>query len=238
MSSQVSVISDYRQKSVEKLVKDLVSWLYTHEVIDARLHKKLTAKQFLGSVATLLINNNNGSYSVKGKLHFTLLRLREFKKSEFDLVLAVPKLKTKRRLKCFVGHRDTPEMRRSFQVNLSTITSYFNILLRFQDVNYAGRIIFDRILKEIKASDLCIFDNRLTENKPNVYLEIMAAIIFKKPMILFEYLSDKDEDMTGFPSDLVGRSSIRYKNYKSLFQELAYQLPFILKEESLAKIYS
>ena len=147
----------------------------------------------------------------------------------------VTRLRRKEGINCFVGHRDTPEMRRSFQYNLTTILGQFRIVARFQDVNYLTDVIFERIKSEIMRSHLCIFDNRGTHRKPNVYVEIGMAKMAEKPILFFEKRTRSSGQLEGFPSDFSGFSTFRYKSYKDLFFEFPLQLPVLLHEMNFYK---
>lgn len=210
-------------------------WLLTHGIITERTHNRLCDVALLRKLASHLISSNGLRPRGKKGLQFKLLTLRHYHKGDFDMTLIVPKLKTKKkwkgkRLQCFVGHRDSQKMRRSFQFDLATILREFRITPKFQDVNYLTDVIFNSVVKEIKRSDLCIFDNRDTLNKPNVYIEIGIAKAFGKPVVFFEKVAKSGEQLTGFPSDFSGLSTFRYKSYKKLFFEFGLQLPVLMRD--------
>jgi hypothetical protein len=94
-------------------------------------------------------------------------------------------------------------------------------------------LIFERIKTEILKSDLCIFDNRGTQKKPNVYVEIGMAKMADKPIVFFEKRTRSSGQLEGFPSDFSGFPTFRYKSYRDLFFEFPLQLPVLLEELNL-----
>lgn len=91
----------------------------------------------------------------------------------------------------------------------------------------------------IKTSDLCIFDNLGTLNRPNVYIEIGIAHALGRPMLVCEYVGDGSKgkkrmpDTDSVPSDLQGLIRIQYRSYEDLCRQLYFALPIFLARHQL-----
>ena len=101
--------------------------------------------------------------------------------------------------------------------------------------------IFDTILDRIKRSDFCVFDDRETETRPNVLIELGAAIALGRPYFYFNYenkrtvrMGRRQEQITT-ASDLAGMLYLPYKAYEELFREFALRLPGFLRDRKLAR---
>jgi hypothetical protein len=77
---------------------------------------------------------------------------------------------------------------------------------------------FDDIIEKIRTCDFCIFDNRLAEEKPNVYTEIGIASALGKPFILANYKGNHQP----IPSDLTHILNFHYASYKELCTNLDF----------------
>ena len=90
--------------------------------------------------------------------------------------------------------------------------------------------ILDDVVRKIKRADFCVFDNRGTRDRPNVYIEAGMCIVLRKPFILFEYKagSSARDEHSPIPSDLSFALTLRYRNYQELFQEFYFRLPVFL----------
>jgi hypothetical protein len=89
----------------------------------------------------------------------------------------------------------------------------------------ASEPLLSDIVKKMRSADFAIFDNRETETKPNVYIEIGMSLILKLPFIVCDYRDPKRPEFDPIPSDLSGFLTLRYSDYKSLFTEPALKLP-------------
>jgi hypothetical protein len=164
---------------------------------------------------------------------FYLLDLPELEGGRFCHVLAVPReqnafearLKQKLQRKCFVGCR-FDRGRKRFARLLQDILGYYGYEPYFSDTGYWKGQILEEIIKGLSSRkfEFALFDNRATEGKPNVYIEVGAAYALRKPLILFDYR------LARLPSDLAGFSTIRYQTYRSLARQLSRRLPKFLSE--------
>jgi len=101
--------------------------------------------------------------------------------------------------------------------------------------------VFEAILKRIRAADFSIFDDRETEVRPNVLIELGAAIGMSKPYFYFNYgnkrtvkINNRHEPITT-ASDLAGMLYLPYTSYSGLFIEFARRLSGFLADRSMAK---
>lgn len=143
-------------------------------------------------------------------------------------------LPLKRDLTCFVGHRFLKNIERSLRFNLVHLLEPYDVHLRWSGYDLSAQDVFEDIVSGIKNSDLCIFDNLGTLNRPNVYIEIGIAHAFGVPMLVCEYAGRKRVPDTGsVPSDLQGLFRIRYQSYQDLCRQLYFGLPIFLKRHGL-----
>jgi hypothetical protein len=133
------------------------------------------------------------------------------------------------RLTCFVGHRFTRAISGALRFNLRHCLEPSNIALVWSgmDLNAAG--FFDAIIRQIRACDFCIFDNRRAEQKPNVYIESGIAYALGKPFIFADYRGNRIR----IPSDLRHITTIPYDGYRDLTRRLYFQLPIFLRASRL-----
>jgi hypothetical protein len=75
---------------------------------------------------------------------------------------------------------------------------------------------FETILQRIRAANFSIFDDRETEVRPNVLIELGAAIAMRRPYIYFNYgnkrtvkISNRHQPITT-ASDLAGMLYLPY----------------------------
>ena len=109
--------------------------------------------------------------------------------------------------------------------NLGKVLTHYGFKAKYYDTGFPTGQTFENIVKLIKKYTFSIFDTKDTDRKPNVYIEIGAAHVLKKPYLIFQDTGSKAAE---FPSDFDGFLTIRYKNYKGLFKEFSKRLPFFL----------
>ena len=148
-------------------------------------------------------------------------------REDFDHIEALFVRKAKRpRKKCFVGHRFIPEVEQTLRWNLSQVLEPYNVELDWSGKDIRSVQILDDIDRRIKAADFCIFDNRSTKGKPNVYIEIGMCYANRTPFIFFDY----EPSAGSIPSDLGFALSLRYRNYRQLFRDFYYRLPVFFEK--------
>jgi len=218
------------------LLKDLkykINWLFHRNAITRKEYEKFSNDSILKPLAELL--STGQSYKMpSGNIEMIPLTLREFDGTEFPFVLITAQefirpRNPKKKLKCFIGHRFKKIVTDNLRHNLASVFDCFGITPDYSDTGYQNGQVFNTIISKIKAANFRIFDNRLTEHKPNVYIEIGAAIILKKPYYFFEFKDTKE----GVPSDLHGLLTLRYSNYKELFHEFSLTFPDFIETYKL-----
>ena len=162
--------------------------------------------------------------------HHLKLRLKELRETDgtsFDHIEALFIRKAKRaKKKCFVGHRFIPQVEQTLRWNLSQVLEPYNVELDWSGRDIRSVQILDDIDRRIKAADFCIFDNRSTAGKPNVYIEIGMCYANRTPFIFFDY----EPSAGSIPSDLGFALALRYKNYRQLFRDFYYRLPVFFEK--------
>lgn len=163
----------------------------------------------------------------KHHLRLRLKELREMDGRSFSHIeVFLLRTKRPRRLKCFVGHRFLPEIERTLRWNLRQILEPYNVELNWSGRDIRSVQILEDIDRGIRAADFCIFDNRTTQGKPNVYIEAGICYAIRKPFILF----DNEQSPSPMPSDLGFALALRYRTYRQLFREFYYRLPVFFKK--------
>jgi hypothetical protein len=157
-------------------------------------------------------------------LRFQLKALRETDGGNFDFIeiLLTAEQPVRRNRNCFVGHRFVPSVTKTLRWNLRQILEPYNVHLDWSGKDIRSVAIFDDIVARIKKADFCIFDNRATLGRPNVYIEAGIAYALKTPFILFD---NSPKGTTSIPSDLSHCLAIRYTSYQKLFREFYGRLP-------------
>jgi len=191
-----------------------------------------------GFARTLL----SGSPVRLGGHEFRIANLRELNGRENPTVMAINRrLRCARKLRVFVGHRFTPAVTRNLRHNLQIVLRPYRITRVYSDSDMPNSPVFETILKRIRAADFSIFDDRETEVRPNVLIELGAAIGMRKPYFYFNFghkrtvkVNNRYEPITT-ASDLAGMLYLPYTSYRGLFVEFARRLPGFLVDRSLAK---
>ena len=191
-----------------------------------------------GFARTLL----SGSPVRLGGHEFRIANLRELNGRENPTVMAINRrIRRSRKLRVFVGHRFTPAVTRNLRHNLQIVLRPYGISPVYSDSDMPNGPVFQTILERIRAADFSIFDDCETEVRPNVLIELGAAIGMRKPYFYFNYgnkrtvkINNRHEPITT-ASDLAGMLYLPYTSYRGLFVEFARRLPGFLLDRSLAK---
>jgi hypothetical protein len=177
--------------------------------------------------------NRNGREHLKlgtGTLHLFLREGLDPRDGKFNIFeIQWPKKGRHDRLQCFVGHRFLKSVSNSLRLNLRYVLEPFGIKLMWSGMDIAAGGFFDDIVRKIRACDFCIFDNRWSSERPNVYIETGIAYALGKPFILANYQGNR----IGVPSDLTHILNIPHKSYEDLCRTLYFQLPVFLRETGL-----
>jgi len=188
--------------------------------------------------STLLV----GERARLGGHEFWIANLRELDGRDVPTVMAVnQRIRYARRLRVFVGHRFTPAVTKSLRHNLQIVLRPYGIRPVYSDSDMPNGPVFETILERIRAADFSIFDDRETEVRPNVLIELGAAIGMRRPYFYFNYgnkrtvrINNRHEPIAT-ASDLAGMLYLPYTSYQGLFIEFARRLPGFLVDRSMAQ---
>ena len=183
-----------------------------------------------------------GSRGRLGGYDFRIECLRELDGREFPTVIAVNRrIRCPQKLRVFVGHRFTPAVTKNLRHNLQLVLRPYGIKPVYSDSDMPNGPVFETILERIRAADFSIFDDRETEVRPNVLIELGAAIGMRKPYFYFNYgnkrtvkINNRHEPITT-ASDLAGMLYLPYTSYRGLFVEFARRLPGFLVDRAMAQ---
>jgi hypothetical protein len=209
-----------------------------NEIAERHVRRLRDAAYARGFARTLLA----GEHARLGGHEFSIAAMRDLNGREFPTVMAVNKrIQCARRLHVFVGHRFTPAVTNTLRHNLQVVLRPYGIRPVYSDSDMPNGPVFETILERIRAADFSIFDDRETEVRPNVLIELGAAIGMRKPYFYFNYgnkrtvkINNRHEPIAT-ASDLAGMLYLRYMSYRELFVEFARRLPGFLVDRSLAK---
>jgi hypothetical protein len=171
------------------------------------------------------------------RLRLQLKTLREMDGREFNHIEIhfIPDSEPSR-TKCFVGHRFLRSINDTLRWNLRQVLEPYNVEIDWSGRDIRSVQILDNIFEKIKGADFCIFDNRATQGRPNVYIEVGMCFAVQKPFILFEHESVPSHRRSGgIPSDLASALAIRYRDYRQLFREFYFQLPVFFEKNLTGK---
>jgi hypothetical protein len=143
----------------------------------------------------------------------------------------------KTKIKCFVGHRFVPGIQKSIRFNLRHLFEPYGIELCWSGYDLTSADLFREIIRLIRTSHMCIFDNLGTLNRPNVYIEAGIAYVLDRPMIFCECEGSgrirAPLDSGSVPSDLQHILTLRYRNYEDLCRQLYFNIPVFLERHKL-----
>jgi hypothetical protein len=166
---------------------------------------------------------------IPGGAAIRLVHLREIDGSELPFLLPVVPRRSQKPISCFLGHRFVKEIEGPLRYNLRHVFNPDSIELAWSAQDLSASDVFGGIMKSIRRSDMCFFDNRGTAERPNVYIEVGIALAFGVPTIVTEYVG-RNGSAANLPSDFQGLFRIQYVTYEQLFRTLYFGLPnFILK---------
>jgi hypothetical protein len=230
----VSRLTDVREQ-----VEAWIDHLNQYNEIAERNVRRLRDPAYAGGFARTLLS---GSPARLGGHEFRIVNLRELGGRENPTVMAINRrIRCSRRLRVFVGHRFTPAVTRNLRHNLQIVLRPYKISPVYSDSDMPNGPVFETILKRIRAADFSIFDDRETEVRPNVLIELGAAIGMRRPYFYFNYgkkrtvkINNRNEPITT-ASDLAGMLYLPYSSYRGLFVEFARRLPGFLVDRSMAQ---
>ena len=195
----------------------------------------------LDQIAEELFRSSPKAIEVPGLGLSRIVSLREMDGKTFFFLqnVAGPINDDHQRRRCFVGHRFLESINQSLRFNLVNVLHPHHIDLHWAGQDLGAADIFGKVKAGIAESQMCIFDNLGTRDRPNVYIEIGIASALNIPMIVCEYKGPTDREGFGvpapgaIPSDLHGLLRIQYESYEELFRKLYFGLPFFLRSNGL-----
>jgi len=144
------------------------------------------------------------------------------------------RLRPARPLRAFVGHRFTPGVTNNLRHNLQLLCRPYGVSLWYSDTDMPNGSVFETIVQRIRQSDFCVFDDRETEVRPNVLIELGVAIGTGKPYFYLNYQKKRKvaiarrKEVITTASDLAGMLYMPYTSYEDVCLELAMRLPGFL----------
>ncbi len=171
---------------------------------------------------------------------FSAVRLRSISGNTVEAVLGIDRrLRPVRPLRAFVGHRFTPGVTNNLRHNLQLLCRPYGISLWYSDTDMPNGAVFETIVQRIRQSDFCVFDDRETEVRPNVLVELGVAIGTGKPYFYLNYQKKRKvaiarrKEVITTASDLAGMLYMPYTSYEDVCLELAMRLPGFLIDRNL-----
>jgi hypothetical protein len=218
-------------------VQSWIDYLNQYSAISERSLRRWYAEYQTVIARTLLAGKN----ALFAGHQFWIEYIRELNGHEIPTVLARDRrIRSNRPLRVFVGHRFTPAVTSNLRHNLQAVLRPYGITPIYSDSDMPNGAVFDTILKRIRTADFSIFDDRETEVRPNVLIELGAAIGMGRPYFYFNYankrsvkIGSRREPITT-ASDLAGMLYLPYATHRELFVQFARHLPAFLVDRSLA----
>jgi hypothetical protein len=218
-------------------IRDYIDFLHQYNLLPMRSRKRSETKSAQRGLARTLLQG--GKPTVAGH-EFSVVPFRSISGEVVEGVLAIDRrLRSPRPLKAFVGHRFTPSVTNNLRHNLQLVCRPYRVSLWYSDTDMPNGSIFETIVKRIRESDFCFFDDRETEVRPNVLIELGVAIGIGKPYFYLNYqkkrtvtIGQKKEPITT-ASDLAGMLAMPYVTYEDVGRELAMRLPRFLADRKL-----
>lgn len=138
-----------------------------------------------------------------------------------------------------MGHRFTPGVTNNLRHNLQLLCRPYGVSLWYSDTDMPNGSVFETIVQRIRQSDFCVFDDRETEVRPNVLIELGVAIGTGKPYFYLNYQKKRKiaiarrKEVITTASDLAGMLYMPYTSYEDVCLELAMRLPGFLVDRKL-----
>lgn len=210
-----------------------IALVLAHSHIPPHHRKRLTSEKVIRAIAELLTKEREFKDN-PSRVNFYLLDLKEIGGKKFPFGFCIPEemdfINKKGRkndlMECFVGCR-FGSIRDDPKKVLEPLLRYYGYETEFGDTGFTAGQVFDNIVNELRQVDFAIFDNRGTESKPNVYIEVGAAHANGNPYLLLEYKRSR------LPSNLYGFQILRYSSYRELARKLSLALPSFFEKHDI-----
>jgi hypothetical protein len=214
-----------------------IDYLHQYDYLSRADLKRVDAPQFARAFARTILQGQKPRLAGH---EFSLASIRRLSGKPAKAILVVNRrLEPRSKLRAFVGHRFLPAITSGLRHNLLVILKEYRIHPDYADSDMPNGQIFQTIVRRIRESDFCIFDDRETETRPNVFIELGAAIALKRPYFHLSYVnrrtvrSGRRLEKLEIPSDLAGLLRLEYSTNEELFQQFAMRLPAFLKDRRL-----
>lgn len=212
--------------------------LRQYNLLPARSGRQMEEQRFQTAFAKNILR---GKRPRVGGHEFSMVTLRSLAGTDVRRVIVVDRtLKPRDGLTAFLGHRFTESVTRNLRHNLQLVLKLYGISLLYSDTDVPNGSIFEVILRRIKEASFCIFDDRETEVRPNVFIELGAAVALERPYFYFRFEQKRTvrmgrrKERIQAPSDLAGMLCLPYSTYEDLLREFAVRLPRFLLDRKLA----
>lgn len=221
-------------KFFRRYLCDWAEALFVNGEIDSERLEKIQKipKTSTGTKCAIELFRHKVSRLPELNLRLRLKLLRDLNGSKFPHIEASPLRRPRRRRRiCFVGHRFVDSVTWSLRWNLRQVLEPYDIDVDWSSRNPTSVQILNDVVSRIRRADFCIFDNVLTDGKPNVYVEAGVAYALRTPFVLFEYVATPSAARRppSVPSDLEHATALRYKSYRELFPQFYAALPVLLR---------
>ena len=235
------------RRSRIRFVTEFLGGLLKHNYLQKNLTPKeyFTVKKQIIDDRTLMLDVSRELFAhpdrdveVEGFGSLRLVELQELTGTDFPFILITPERKRKR-LRCFVGCRFAANIEKTLEFNLRTVLDPWNADIRIEGTDLDAGDLLRKIVNQIKSSDLAIFDNRGTLQKPNVYIEAGIRHALNRPMIFCKYTGRSVGGIKTIPStgtvpvDLRSLTRVQYKTYEELCREIYFRFPRFLQRNRL-----
>ena len=213
-------------------MREWAETLFLSHAINSRACENLKSwsRRESGKKHAIELFSKDYTYNPEFKLRLQLKQLREMTGSSFNHIEATITGRARVKRVCFVGHRFVQSVEKTLRWNLAQVLEPYNVRLDWSGQDPRSVQILEDIVRRIRRADFCVFDNRATSGKPNVYIEAGIAYAFRVPFFLFEHAPAGTQRALPIPSDLSHALAFRYRNYQELFRRLYFSLPVFFRK--------
>lgn len=147
-----------------------INFLHQYNFLSAKTAGRVQAAGFARAFARTIVQKKKPRLA---GYEFSVARLRSLRGRDFYAVVPVDrKLRRRKRLRAFIAHRFISAVTDNLRQNLQVLLSEYRVSPWYADTDMPNTPIFQTILTRIKKSNFCIFDDRETEVRPNVFIEL------------------------------------------------------------------
>jgi hypothetical protein len=218
-------------------VQSYIDFLHQYNRLPARSLKRFADRRAQRALAKTVME---GKRPRLAGYEFSAVRFRSIAGAGAEAVLGIDRrLRPAHALRAFVGHRFTPGVTNNLRHNLQLVCRPYGISLWYSDTDMPNGSVFETIVERIRQSDFCMFDDRETEVRPNVLIELGVSIGIGKPYFYLNYQKKRKvaiarrKEVIATASDLAGMLYMPYTSYENVCMELAMRLPGFLIDRDL-----